>query len=103
MDQPPSMKRAASQSSKAGCVGRAPLTPRSPGVATSPVPKWWAQIRFTITRAAKAPASPVMARAIATRREDSGASAVSSRPPKIAGMSGTTSSRRAVTSPLNSR
>ena len=43
--------RVASQSSNSGCVGASPRRPKSPGVATSALPKWCIQTRLTNTRA----------------------------------------------------
>ena len=49
-EPPPSRNSAASQSSSSGCVGSAPLRPKSLGVSTMPRPKWYCQTRLTIDR-----------------------------------------------------
>src|SRR5215467_11039204 len=43
----------ASQSSSSGCEGEPARVPKSLGVRTRPEPKWYCQIRLTITRANK--------------------------------------------------
>ncbi len=51
MLQPRFMNSTASQSSSSGCVGLSPILPKLSSVATMPWPKWWLQMRLTITRA----------------------------------------------------
>ena len=69
--QPPRMNSSASQSSSSGCVGRSPSTPKSPGVSTSPRPKWCIQTRLTSTRATSGCRA---ARQVARRRPAGGRS-----------------------------
>ena len=62
------MNQSASQSSSSGCVGRAPIWPKSLGVATSPSPKWCCQTRLTITRAVSGLSALAIQRASVSRR-----------------------------------
>ena len=52
-DQPPSTNFLARKSRSSGCDGAAPILPKSDGVSTRPVPKWWCQTRLTMTRAVR--------------------------------------------------
>src|SRR5438045_3582604 len=45
------MNALASQSSSSGWVGFSPFLPKSEGVPTIPLPKWYCQTRLTNTRA----------------------------------------------------
>ena len=71
MLQPRFMNSTASQSSSCGCVGGSPILPKLSSVATMPRPKWWCQMRLTITRAVSgfcARAEPLGQRPPAARR-----------------------------------
>ncbi len=63
-----SINSTASQSSSSGCVGAAPLRPKSWVVATSGVPKCQRQMWLTATRAVSGLARSVIQRARAARR-----------------------------------
>jgi hypothetical protein len=61
------MNSVASQSSSSGCVGFAPIRPKSFSVSTMPVPKYRCQIRFTVTRASSGLAGSTSHRARSNR------------------------------------
>ena len=48
---PPRTNSVDNQSNKSGWVGLDPVLPKLAGVFTSPVPKWYCQMRLIITRA----------------------------------------------------
>ena len=54
IDQPSCTKRVANQSSSSGWLGFSPRRPKSLAVATRPRPKWYCQMRLTITRVVRA-------------------------------------------------
>src|SRR5262252_8568096 len=68
MLQPDSMNSAASQSSSSGCVGGAPLRPKSKTLGTIGLPKCLAQMWLTATRAGNGLRQSVNQVASAVRR-----------------------------------
>ena len=70
MLQPRFMNSTESQSSNSGCVGGSPILPKLSSVATMPRPKWWNQIRLTITRAVSGLSGDAIHSASANRRPD---------------------------------
>ena len=70
MLQPRFMNSTASQSSSSGCVGCSPILPKLSSVATMPRPKWWCQMRLTMTRAVSGFCAEPSHSASARRRPD---------------------------------
>src|SRR6187401_2554113 len=73
MLQPLRTNSVASQSRSFGCEGGRPLRPKFDGLATKPLPKWFIQIRLTMTLAVRGWLGCTSQRARANRRPlDSG-------------------------------
>ena len=70
----------ASQSRSSGWLGGSPSRPKSLGVPASPRPKWYCQIRLTITRVESGLSLPLIQRASASLRPVDCGAAGSPRP-----------------------